>query len=154
MIRIILTSLLRIFFLNFMLLSACSSPSANTGESVAVWQTSEQSPSQQVDEVPLVEPARLKDLLQDNNIILLDTRSSQEYQSSHLEGSRFVNFQTFQMSDVQDIPKDAEIIVYCAVGGRSNWVAVQLLSAGYHNVRNLKGGIANWKNQGYEVVND
>jgi len=154
MTRTIFTSLLGIFLLYFTLLSACSSPSANTGEAVVAGQTSEQSPAQQVDKVPLVKPAKLKDLLQDDNIILLDTRSPQEYQSGHLEGSRFINFQTFQMSDVQDIPKDAEIIVYCAVGGRSNRVGMQLLSAGYQNVRNLEGGITNWKNQGYEVVND
>lgn len=114
----------------------------------------EQSPAQQVDKVPLIEPAALKDLLQEESIVLLDTRSPEEYASGHLEDSRFVNFQTFQLSEVQDIPKDAEIIVYCAVGGRSNRVGMQLLSAGYENVRNLEGGITNWKNQGYEVIND
>jgi rhodanese-related sulfurtransferase len=154
MIRNIITYIGGIFLANIVMLSACSSPSANTGEAVAAKQTSEQSPAQQVDKVPLVEPAALKELLQDENIVLLDTRSPEEYASGHLEDSRFVNFQTFRLSDVQDIPKDAEIIVYCAVGGRSNRVGMQLLSAGYENVRNLEGGITNWKNQGYEVFND
>lgn len=136
------------------MLSACSSPSAGYEGGMSAESMKEQSPAQQVDKVPLIEPAALKDLLQDESIVLLDTRSPEEYASGHLEDSRFVNFQTFQLSDVQDIPKDAEIIVYCAVGGRSNRVGMQLLSAGYENVRNLEGGITNWKNQGYELIND
>ena len=102
----------------------------------------------------MIQPATLEELLSDTSIVLLDTRSPQEYATGHLRNARLVNFQTFQLSDVQDIPKDAEIIVYCAVGGRSNRVGMQLLSAGYQEVRNLEGGITNWKSKGYQVVNE
>jgi len=139
------------------LLMGCSSSGDNTteGETVAAAQAnSEQSPAQAVDKVPLIQPDDLEKLLENEEIILLDTRSPEEYETGHLENSRFVNFQTFQMQDVQDIPKDAQVVVYCAVGGRSNRVGMQLISAGYENVRNLEGGITNWKNQGHEVVYD
>jgi len=133
---------------------SCSAPSSD-GDTVNVSAlASEQSPIQQVDEVPLIQPATLEELLSDTSIVLLDTRSPQEYATGHLRNARLVNFQTFQLSDVQDIPKDAEIIVYCAVGGRSNRVGMQLLSAGYQEVRNLEGGITNWKSKGYQVVNE
>lgn len=147
-------TLLSICLMGTLFFASCSGPSASTEEAEVVETASEQSPSQVVDKVPLIQPSELEELMQNNgeNIVLLDTRSPQEYESGHLEDSRFVNFQTFQLKDVQDIPKDAEIVVYCAVGGRSNRVGMQLISAGYENVRNLEGGITNWKNQGQEVV--
>jgi len=145
-------SLMAATLLGFTILTSCSSPSATSEEAVPAATASEQSPAQQVDKVPLIQPAALENLLQEDDIVLLDTRSPQEYESGHLEESRFVNFQTFQLEDVQDIPKDADIVVYCAVGGRSNRVGMKLISAGYKNVRNLEGGITNWKNKGHEVV--
>lgn len=134
------------------MLISCSSPSAGYEGGMPAESMKEQSQAQEVDKVPLIKPDALEKLLKNQNIVLLDTRSPQEYEAGHLENSRFVNFQTFQLEDVEDIPKDADIVVYCAVGGRSNRVGMQLISAGYENVRNLEGGITNWKNQGQEVV--
>lgn len=93
-------------------------------------------------------------LAQDGSLVLLDTRSPQEYQEGHLENARFVNYATFQLSDVQDIPKDARIVVYCLSGGRSGRVAEQLVKAGYQDVKNLKGGIRSWQAAGQTVVRE
>ena len=103
--------------------------------------------------VPLIRPAALDSLAQVRPIVLLDTRTLEEYAVSHLPDSRFVNYETFTLQDIQDIPKDAEVVVYCAVGYRSERVGEQLQQAGYQHVQNLYGGIFEWKNQGYEVVN-
>ncbi|WPP48532.1 rhodanese-like domain-containing protein [Catalinimonas niigatensis] len=116
----------------------------------------EQSPDQQVYKVPIIKAEELKARLQskDKNFVLLDTRSEKEYKSGHLKEARFVNFETFTLKEVADIPKDKEIIVYCLSGGRSNRVGVQLLGAGYENVHNLEGGISSWKEKKYPVVYD
>jgi len=116
--------------------------------------SAEQSMVRQVEAVPLVSAEALNDMLQNKEIVLLDTRSIPEYQAGHLEGARFVNFQTFRLEDVQDIAKDANVVVYCKSGGRSNQVGLQLKAAGYQKVRNLKGGIVQWKKQGYPIIND
>lgn len=134
-------------------LTSCSSPSANSEETTAA-PASEQSSAQQVTKVPSLQADELLKLMQDEKIILLDTRSPKEYASGHLQSSRFVNFETFHIDKVGDIPKDAEIVLYCAVGGRSNRIAKQLISAGYQNVRELEGGIVKWKEQGHAVVNE
>jgi rhodanese-related sulfurtransferase len=102
--------------------------------------------------VPLVEADTLEELLkEDSSVVLLDTRSPEEYQEGHLENARFVNYTTFQLSDVQDIAKETPIVVYCLSGGRSGRVAQQLLNAGYENVKNLNGGIRSWQAAGKEV---
>ena len=54
---------------------------------------------------------------------------------------------------VKDLPKDAEIIVYCSLGYRSDEVAQKLKKAGFTNVTNLYGGIFRWSNRAYPIVN-
>lgn len=103
--------------------------------------------------VPLVQPAQLaKELKQKQPLLMLDIRSEAEYAVSHLPGAALVDYQTFTLKDVSNIPKDAPVVVYCAVGVRSERVGEQLQRAGYTNVRNLYGGILQWKNAGRPVV--
>ncbi|MEO1255039.1 MAG: rhodanese-like domain-containing protein [Bacteroidota bacterium] len=100
--------------------------------------------------VPLINADSLSKKL--NNAVLLDTRAEDEYQISHIEGARFVDYGSFSPKDVKDLSKDQEIIVYCSVGYRSERVGEKLQKAGYTNVKNLYGGIFGWKNEGFEVV--
>lgn len=102
--------------------------------------------------MPLVEADDLQALLrEDSSIVVLDTRSPEEYQTGHLENARFVNYTTFQLSNIQDISEETPIVVYCLSGGRSGLIAQQLLKAGYQNVKNLNGGIRSWQSAGFNV---
>ena len=103
--------------------------------------------------VPLIHPKTLDSLTQQRPVVLLDARSPNEFAVSHLPGARFVDYDRFKLDDVQDVPKDTDIVVYCAVGYRSERVGERLQDAGYRHVQNLYGGIFEWKNQGLEVVN-
>lgn len=100
--------------------------------------------------VPLIKADSLKSKL--SEVVMLDTRSQEEYQVSHILGARFVDYDDFEVAQVNDIQKDQEVIVYCSVGYRSERVGEKLQKAGYTNVKNLYGGIFGWKNEGYEVV--
>ena len=103
--------------------------------------------------VPLMQPKALAEAKNnDENLYLLDTRTQQEFAVSHLEGARFIDYDSFSMKEVQDIPKNAKVVVYCAVGYRSERVGEKLRAAGYEDVSNLYGGIFQWKNKGYPVV--
>ncbi len=88
-----------------------------------------------------------------NFVLFLDTRSNEEYKVSHIEQARFVGYKDFNLSKISDIPKDQPVVLYCAVGKRSDIISQQLIDAGFTNVRNLYGGIFEWVNQGYEIVN-
>lgn len=101
--------------------------------------------------VPLIKADALSPRMAD--VVILDTRAEEEFEVSHIEGARFVDYDDFKVSQVKDIPKDQEVIVYCSVGYRSERVGEKLQKAGYTNVKNLYGGIFSWKNEGYEVMN-
>ncbi len=103
--------------------------------------------------VPTITTAALDSLMQQKAIVLLDTRAWQEYAVSHIEGARFVGFEDFSLSKLQAVPKDAQIVVYCSVGYRSERIGEQLLQAGYTNVYNVYGGIFQWKNEQFPVYN-
>lgn len=105
--------------------------------------------------VPLINSKDLnKELEKAVMPVLLDIRSAEEYDVSRIEGAKFIEFDKFSESDVADIPKDAEIIVYCSVGYRSEKIGEKLIGMGYANVKNLYGGIFQWKNEGNPVVNN
>ncbi|MBU2948744.1 rhodanese-like domain-containing protein [Zobellia uliginosa] len=88
------------------------------------------------------------------NPILLDAREKAEYEVSHIKDAIWVGYDTFQLdSVVQKIQnKNSEIVVYCSIGVRSENIGEKLEKAGYTNVRNLYGGIFEWKNEGLPVV--
>ena len=86
--------------------------------------------------------------LQQDTVVLLDTRTYEEYTVSHLKGARWVGFDEFNMDKVASLPKDTTIVLYCSVGYRSDLVGNQLKEAGYQKVYNLWGGIFAWANRG------
>ena len=105
--------------------------------------------------VPLVQAEDVAERQKQNDdLILLDIRSAREFEVSHLEGARFIDYDEFDSDDVKEIPMDAEIVVYCAVGYRSERVGEKLQELGFQNVRNLYGGIFDWKNNNHTVVNE
>jgi len=79
--------------------------------------------------------------------VLLDAREPREFAVSHLRGARLVGYDTFSLAEVQDLPKNAPIVVYCSVGLRSEKIGARLQQAGFTNVRNLYGGIFEWVNE-------
>lgn len=101
--------------------------------------------------VPLIGANELKSKL--GSVVLLDTRAPEEFEVSHIEGARMIDFDNFELEEVKNIPKDTEIIVYCSVGYRSERIGEKLQEAGYREVRNLYGGIFDWKNQQLPIVN-
>ena len=88
-----------------------------------------------------------------NHIVLLDAREREEFEVSHLENAVWVGAKSFELNTV--VPKienkDTEIVVYCSIGVRSENIGQKLMNAGYINVKNLYGGIFEWKNKGYSV---
>jgi rhodanese-related sulfurtransferase len=84
---------------------------------------------------------------------LLDTRQQEEYAVSHLKNAMWVGFKEFELDSItaKISNKNSEIVVYCSIGVRSENIGEKLLKAGYTNVKNLYGGIFQWKNEGYPV---
>lgn len=88
-----------------------------------------------------------------HHVMTLDARQKEEYDVSHLKNALWVGFKTFDPEAVSAkiVDKDTEIVVYCSIGVRSENIGEKLREAGYTNVKNLYGGIFEWKNEGHPV---
>lgn len=86
-----------------------------------------------------------------DSVIFLDSRTQEEYQVSHIKDAVWVGYEDFDSLKVEDVPKIEKVVVYCAVGARSEKVTEKLIDLGFSDVSNLYGGIFEWINQGYPV---
>jgi rhodanese-related sulfurtransferase len=87
--------------------------------------------------------------------ILLDAREENEFKVSHLEDAILVGYDHFKIKEtLEKLPEDknVKIVVYCSLGIRSETVAYKLIQEGYTNVYNLYGGIFEWKNADFQVI--
>lgn len=91
---------------------------------------------------------------QQSNALFLDAREQREFEVSHIPGAVHVGYDHFDLNKLS-LPADKTkpIIVYCSVGYRSEKIAEKLMSAGYRQVSNLYGGIFEWVNRDFPVVN-
>ena len=92
------------------------------------------------------------DYYEQQNHTLVDVRSAGEYKGGHIPGA--INIPLDQLGDEQKlkkIPQDKTIVVVCASGNRSRTGAQKLVSAGYSDVLNLKGGTSRWRIAGNVV---
>ena len=82
---------------------------------------------------------------------LLDVRTHEEYEKAHLENAKLIPIQEFT-ERVNELPaKDAEIVVYCQHGGRSNRVMEFMKTQGFTNVKSLDQGLSFWQTLGFPV---
>ena len=79
----------------------------------------------------------------DENAMMIDVRNPDEVMSGAMEGSINIPLDTLR-SNLNNIPKDKTIFVYCAVGLRGYLAQRILLQNGYKNVINLSGGYNLW----------
>jgi rhodanese-related sulfurtransferase len=89
-------------------------------------------------------------LMQD--VVFIDSREKKEYDVSHIQGALWLGYDHADLSMVDGISRDTNIIVYCSVGYRSEKIAEKLKERGFKNVKNLYGGIFEWVNQEKEIV--
>ena len=94
--------------------------------------------------IPQITPKELKQRLERGDaIFLLDVREPHEREICNI-GGELVPMDTVR-DNLERLPRDTEIVVYCRSGGRSQAVAQSLyVNHGFRNVRNLAGGMLRW----------
>ncbi len=101
--------------------------------------------------VPFISSTDLKNNY--NKYIILDSRELNEFKVSHLENSIWVGYDDFDIHNtIKKIKSNKPIVVYCSIGYRSEKIGEKLLEKG-HLVYNLYGGIFDWKNNDYTIIN-
>jgi rhodanese-related sulfurtransferase len=102
-------------------------------------------------------PQQVYDRLQAprDNLILVDVRTQREWQhEGHIEGAVLIPVDGLQARAASELPRDAEIIVYCQGGTRSRAAARFLAQAGYTQVADLSGGLEGWQRNRLPVLRD
>ena len=80
--------------------------------------------------------------------ILLDTRTREEYDESHIPGAIVISHdEILEKAESVLTDKNQLILVYCRSGRRSKLAAEDLVKLGYTNIKEF-GGIIDWP---YEV---
>lgn len=86
-----------------------------------------------------------KRLSSNQNIVLLDVRTPEEYREIHIPKSKLLPLDQLAAGAAKLIrDKSTEIIVYCQSGMRASAACRQLAALGYTNVSNM-GGILSWR---------
>ena len=79
-----------------------------------------------------------------NGYILLDTRTQEEYDQSHIPSALLIPHTEIAQRAADELPdKDQVILVYCRSGNRSKQASEVLAELGYTNVKEF-GGINTW----------
>lgn len=87
----------------------------------------------------------LKDKLENNSVVLIDVRGSEERALATLEAAKAMDSSTMQ--EIEAMPKDTALAFICHVGNRSQVAAEYFRKQGFSNVSNVAGGIDAWSQQ-------
>ena len=81
--------------------------------------------------------------------LILDVRSSAEYEAGHIPGARNIPHDALP-SRLDELPaaRDTEIVVHCQSGRRAGMAEAVLVEAGYTRVRDLQGHWQAWEAAG------
>jgi rhodanese-related sulfurtransferase len=107
--------------------------------------------------VPSISTAQLSALIEQKpspqvgRVLLLDVRAADEFAVSHLPAAIHVpadQVLDFAERELTLLNRSHPIVAYCSVGVRSATAAQDLQLVGFTNVKNLRGSIFQWANEG------
>lgn len=86
-----------------------------------------------------------REMIQNEDVVVIDVRTPDEYENGHIEGATLINFfgDDFD-ARIAELPKDKEYIVYCQSGNRSGKAVKKMEAAGFTNAHNMTGGWSSW----------
>jgi len=85
------------------------------------------------------------------HITFLDVRDQQEVNLGKVPGATHISRGTLETKIEGAVPRDADVVVYCASGNRSALVADTMQQMGYAKVRSLAGGFRAWAEAGGDI---
>jgi rhodanese-related sulfurtransferase len=87
----------------------------------------------------------------DNQIVLIDVRTPQEYTLEHIKGALLMPLADFapEKLPAQD---NKRLVLHCGSGARSREAAIKALEAGVTCIAHLEGGLQAWKEAGRPYI--
>jgi rhodanese-related sulfurtransferase len=99
-----------------------------------------------------VSPDKTWELIEKKAAVLVDVRENHEcaVQSVDSENVIYIPMSNF-MSQLESLPKDKTLAVFCKEGIRSTKIANLLMIQGFSSVFNVDGGMFAWKKKGLPI---
>ena len=98
---------------------------------------------------------QLRDRLdKDTNLKLVNVLPKENFEEKHIPGSINIPVNQIEEKAQQRLDKDEKIVVYCAnfECSASPKAAEKLENLGYKNVYDYEGGVEDWRDAGYKLV--
>ncbi len=103
--------------------------------------------------ITIISVHNVKDLLKENDLLILDVRSTEEFSAGHLRGSKNIPVQSLSLKIASLLGwKDKKVLVYCHSGGRSMAASQMLKKSGFTKIYNMAGGVSAWVGVGNKLV--
>lgn len=129
------------------ILSGCGgsadSPSQASGASVAVAEAAA------LDLPVTIDAARLDEIRDRDDVVVLDVREDWEFQSGHVPGAQWIPLGQLA-SRLNEVPKDKTVVAVCRSGNRSGQATTLLRQQGF-NAHNMQGGMISWERAGFDI---
>ncbi len=93
-------------------------------------------------------PTEAVALMNDDNTVVVDVREANEYAEGHIEGTRHIPVGKIEERAYElEAYKQSPVIVTCNSGTRSPQACKKLVSLGFSQVFEMKGGMMAWEDQ-------
>ncbi len=88
-------------------------------------------------------------LQEDDNAVILDVRTPEEYRKGYIPGAVNIDIYLGQgfLDEIRKLNTSKNYYVYCKAGGRSAQACSVMKQLGFNNAYNLKGGYSRWKGE-------
>ncbi len=110
-------------------------------------------PAQSTSKFVTLPPEQVLKIIRENkdnpNLVILDVRTPEEYQSGHIDGAINVDFYAPDFPQQLDkLDKNKVYVLYCRSGNRSGRTVPLMKQLGFREVYEIQGGISNWLRKG------
>ncbi len=94
----------------------------------------------------------LKTWLDNNEVILIDVRESEEYRAGRIGDAPLIPVGVITKELLPEIA-NKKLVIYCRSGKRSAFACEKLIGEGLRaDIYNLEGGILAWASAGFEIM--
>src|SRR5206468_1804944 len=83
-------------------------------------------------------PANADEVTEVRGAIIVDVREAHEWRAGHIDGARHIPLGEIA-NRLEELPRDADIVLYCEAGARSARALDILRDAGFVRAKHLKG---------------
>ncbi len=97
-----------------------------------------------------VRPEEVHAVYRQGGVTVIDVRELEEYQAGHIPGALLIPLGELP-NRLNDLPRNAEVILVCRSGNRSKQAYDFLRTQGFTNIHNMLGGMKAWVAAGYEI---